>query len=242
MQHRSVRGTIRYVSKKPESFNQLRGLERFFLTEHQNGAVTIRTISELEIPRPKILRDVISSYDARGAVTDCHLRVSVADTLMGTAWYFVDGDDLEMHSYSPETGRQMQRAAYPGGTEGFGTHPVFNDGYLFKALNVARGPHKRQVSLYFVSPDHRGATPPVIAPISVWMEYVGDETVTVSAGTFETRHFRYIDEGGPGASERHPDIDVWVTADRDYVYVKGEIGGYFMSSYELIDYALIDSD
>lgn len=32
------------------------------------------------------------------------------------------------------------------------------------------------------------------------------------------------------------DSDVWVTADGDSVYVKGRIGGCFMSEYELFEY------
>jgi hypothetical protein len=65
---------------------------------------------------------------------------------------------------------------------------------------------------------------------------VGDETVTVAAGTFACRHFRYVDDQGAGmGGVTHPHYDVWVTADEDTIFVQGGVGGYMKSWYELVE-------
>ena len=103
-------------------------------------------------------------------------------------------------------------------------------------MDVSQGPHRRKLRFWLPSPDHRGATPPQLAEVEMVMEYVGEEERTVQAGTFQCRHYRYVDEseGGMGG-ERHPDFDMWVTADEDAVLVYGAIDGYMMNRYELVE-------
>ena len=83
------------------------------------------------------------------------------------------------------------------------------------------------------SPDHRGATGPMLFPITMNIEYVGEETVTVGAGTFDALHFRFV--GTPGLPEEHPPYDIWCTNDGDYLFLKGAVGGYMQTYYELVD-------
>jgi hypothetical protein len=33
----------------------------------------------------------------------------------------------------------------------------------------------------------------------------------------------------------HPIYDVWVTADGNYTFLKGTVGGYMMTAYELVE-------
>jgi hypothetical protein len=102
-------------------------------------------------------------------------------------------------------------------------------------MDVARGPHRREVRVFLPSPDHRGATPPMIAEVRIGLEYVGDESVTVAAGSFACRHFRFVDDSGPGmGGKEHPAYDMWVTADDDAIFVKGGVGGYMATWYELV--------
>jgi len=236
MQHRTVRGRIRYLSKKPDSFGQLRGSETFQFTHHTDGRVVLRATCECELPEPKLLRDVLCAYDSEGRVEDAHVRVMKSDRFLGSGWYRRDGDVLEMEGWSPEGGRVSLREASDRSFEDLGLHPVIGDGYMCRHVDPQRGPHQRRVKFHFCSPDHRGATPPVIAPLEAIIEYVGDETVTVTAGSFATHHYRYLDASAASPEKAHPPIDVWVTADGDFVYVKGRIGGYFMSEYELVEY------
>lgn len=236
VQHRTVRGKIRYLSKKPDSFNELRGTETFKFTHHADGRVVLRASCECELPEPKLLRDVLCAYDSDGRVEDAYVRIMKADCFLGAGWYRRDGDFLEMEAWSPENGRVSLREASDRTFEDLGLHPVIGDGYMCRHVDPHNGPRQRRVKFQFCSPDHRGATPPTIAPLEAIIEYVGDETVTVAAGTFATHHYRYLDASAATPDKAHPPIDVWVTADGDCVYVKGRIGGYFMSEYELVEY------
>jgi hypothetical protein len=69
------------------------------------------------------------------------------------------------------------------------------------------------------------------------LSYVGEEEVTVTAGTFNARHYRFSDEHGGMASDKgaHPNYDMWVTADEDAIFLKGGLGGYMQTWYELTE-------
>ena len=146
------------------------------------------------------------------------------------------GGTVECESYGPAIGRLSQRVDYDGRIEGFGTHPLVGDGYLTRCMDVARGPHRRSLRVFLPSPDHRGATPPMISEVRIDLEYVGEETVTVAAGTFACRRFRFIDESETGmGGKAHPPYDLWVTADDDSIFVQGGVGGYMQTWYELVE-------
>lgn len=44
MTHRTIRGAIRYTSKKPDRLDQVRGREDFVCTVHTDGKRTLRAI------------------------------------------------------------------------------------------------------------------------------------------------------------------------------------------------------
>ena len=68
------------------------------------------------------------------------------------------------------------------------------------------------------------------------MEYVGKEQKNVEAGSFQCRHFRYVDDSDDGmGGTRHPDFDMWVSDDDDHILVYGAIDGYMMNRYELVE-------
>ena len=86
------------------------------------------------------------------------------------------------------------------------------------------------------SPDHRGATGPMLFSLGFGLEFVGKENITVTAGTFDALHFRYVDTAGQLPQE-HPPYDVWCSADGDYIFLKGGVGGYMQTYYELVELA-----
>ena len=92
------------------------------------------------------------------------------------------------------------------------------------------------LGLLLSSPDHRGATGPMLFPVDLAIEYVGEEELTVAAGTFRALHFRMVDV--PGLPLEHPEYDLWTTSDNDYVLLKARVGGYMQTEYELTRYAL----
>lgn len=242
MQHRTVRGRIRYTSKKPEMLDQERGREWFAFTHHSNGAMTLRAQCEIEEPAPTVLRDVVYAIDADGHPRNLHVHLTVGDSFMGSGWFNLthheDGGTIECESAGPSIGRLSQRVDFMGAIDGLGTHPIVSDGYMTRCMDVSKGPHRRTVRCYLPSPDHRGATPPMIAEVTIDLEYFGEETVTVAAGTFACRHFAFIDSSDTGmGGKEHPRYDMWVTADDDAVFVQGGVGGYMATWYELVELA-----
>jgi hypothetical protein len=239
MRHRTITGRIRYTSKKPELLDRERGRETFMFTHHGDGSTIIRAHCEIDEPEPTVMRDIVYALDAQGRPQDLHVHLTVGDAFMGSGWLHHSpgegGGAVECESIGPAIGRLSQKVDYAGGIDGFGTHPIVGDGYITRCMDISRGPHRREIRVFLPSPDHRGATPPMVSEVRIDLEYVGTETVTVAAGTFDCRHFRFIDDSGPGmGGVQHPAYDMWVTADDDSIFVQGGVGGYMQTWYELV--------
>jgi hypothetical protein len=233
MRHRTITGTILYTSKKPELLDQKRGIEHFRFTRHHDGKVTLRAYCEIEEPSPTVMRDIVYSLDEHGRPMDCLLRLTIGDEFMGSGWFRFTDSFVECESYGPAIGRLSQKIAIDTPLEFFGTHPVVADGYLLSNLQLAPG-EQRKIHLMLPSPDHRGATPPLLAKASIDVRFVGHVEKTVKAGTFKARHYQFIDDGTAGLAGQHPAYDVWITDDEDGVMICGGVGGYMMTWYELI--------
>lgn len=237
MAHRTVAGRIAYTSHKPGHEGARRGCEDFVFTHHHDGRVTLQARCEIEEPAPTVLRHIIYSLDAAGRPFDCHVKLDVGDRFLGTglvqfAW---DEGRVYLTSHGPDIGRIAQTLPIGDGLDGFGTHPIVGDAWLTKCMDVARGPHKRRIRVLLPSPDHRGATPPLLAEVKITLEYVGDAEAECAAGRFPCHHFRFVDDEGPGmGGNAHPPYDMWVTADSDRLFVKGGVGGYMATAYELV--------
>ena len=234
MKHRTIRGRIRYTSKKPEMLDRERGREEFTFTRHSDGKLTLRARCEIEEPAPTVHRDIIYSLDEHDDPMDCHVRLVIGDRFMGSGWFRLGPGFVECESYGPAIGRLSQRTEYEGSIDGFGTHPIVGDGYITRRVDVSKGPHRHNLRVFLPSPDHRGATPPMIAESRMCLDYLGEAVKTTPAGTFDCRHFRFIDEEGMGGKE-HPPYDLWVTADADAIFVCGGVGGYMQTWYELVE-------
>ena len=239
MKHRTVSGKIRYTSMKPGMEGQERGREWFSFTHHGDGSTIMRATCEIEEPDPAVLRDVTYHLAPGMVPQNLHVHLTIGDSFMGSGWLRHDAETgvIECESFGPSIGRVSQRVK-AGAFDAFGTHPVVGDGFLARKMETSKGPHRRTMRCFLPSPDHRGATPPLIAEVNIVLEYVGEAEKTVAAGTFACRHFRFVDDspGGMGG-KTHPDYDVWVTADDDCVLVYGAIDGYMMNRYELVEFS-----
>ncbi|MEL7298633.1 MAG: hypothetical protein AAGJ86_13295, partial [Pseudomonadota bacterium] len=233
-----VTGTIRYTSKKPEMLDQVRGRETFNFSHHSDGSIIMRAYCEIEEPSPTVMRDIIYALNPDRVPQYLHVHLTVGDRFMGSGWIRNNADDgtIECESFGPDIGRLSQHVKADGEFDGFGTHPVVGDGFLTRCMDLSQGPHRRNVRVFLPSPDHRGATPPMISEVVIGLEYVGEAEKTVEAGTFQCRHFRYIDDIGEGmGGTTHPTYDMWVTADDDSILVYGSIDGSMMNRYELVE-------
>ena len=66
------------------------------------------------------------------------------------------------------------------------------------------------------------------------IRFIGEEDLTVGAGTFAALHYQYVDTELVELPADAPAFDMWVTADGDFTYLKGDLKGKVTSQYELM--------
>jgi len=214
MHHRTIRGKILYTSRKPDRLGQERGRESFIITVHTDGKRTLRAHCEIDDP-PTVLRDVVLSLDADNYPLDCFVRLTIDDRFEGSGWMRFSETHAETESFNVNDGRISQRLDLEQRTRWLASHPIAGDAMAFSIFDLSNGPGKTFFpDMMVTSPDHRGATGPLLFKLGFGIEYLGDETITVPAGTFETRHYLLH----PSRPEWTP-LETWVTGP-DYVFVK----------------------
>ena len=217
--HETVMGKIIYLSNKEERKGQERGREHFIINKHADGHRKIVAHCEID-DRPAVMRDITYSLDDNWLPTDCFVRISVDDQFMGSGWFNFEEGYAECETTTALEGRVSQKMA--------------TDGRLKTLFDRNREESvQNSGEILLSSPDHRGATGPMLFPITMNIEYVGEEKITVGAGTFDALHFRFV--GTPGLPQEHPPYDVWCTNDGDYLFLKGAVGGYMQTYYELVE-------
>jgi hypothetical protein len=231
--HRSVRGTISYTSNKPERKGQERGREYFMINTHSDGKRTCIAHCEID-DRPSVMRDITYSLDEDWMPTDCFVRLAVDDRFMGSGWFRFAKDFAECEAWTSVEGRVTQRMELAKPLVTFQNHAIACDAWHLRLYDRTRGPGVQDIEqILLSSPDHRGATGPMLFSIAMGIEYVGEEEITVQAGTFEALHFRFVTTSG--LPQEHPPYDVWCTADGDYLFLLGRVAGYMQTEYELVE-------
>jgi hypothetical protein len=233
--HRTIRGTIRYTSKKPERLDQERGREYFTLTQQADGIDVLLAHCEID-DEPNVIRDVsIAMRHVDSAPIDCSVRLTVGNKFEGSGWMRFDDGIAECETYNQRDGRINQKIETTAPVKWLQSHPIVGDALLMKLYDLGKGPGiAAYEDLFLTSPDHRGATGPMFFITGFSLVYVGDEEVTVAAGTFQARHFQVTGTAG-NLPEEHPPYDVWCTADDDYILLKASVAGYMQTHYELTE-------
>jgi hypothetical protein len=181
---RAVRGTIAYTSNKPGREGQERGREYFHITVHSDGRRTCMAHSEID-DRPSVMRDIVYSLDAALAahrllrpperqrsfhghrVVPFRQGLRRVRDLHGPRWsrHAAHGN----HAAGCRLSRTTRSSAMPG---------------TCSSLTATRVPGVQSIDeMLLSSPDHRGATGPMLFRIGFGVEYVGEEKITVKAGT-----------------------------------------------------------
>jgi len=186
-----------------------------------------------------VIRDVSLALDHNtSAPLDAAVRLTVDNRFEGSGWFRFANAYAECEMVNHRDGRMTQKIELEAPTSWMQTHPILGDGLLMKLYDLDRGPGKQRVeNIMLSSPDHRGATGPLLFPIAFSLVYVGEEEISVAAGTFKARHFQVTDTA-EGLPEEHPPYDVWVTADDDYILLKAGAQGYMQTHYELMELAI----
>ncbi len=239
--HETIRGRLLYTSQKPDRLGAERGREYFTITKHRDGRRTMRAHAEID-DAPNVLRDVTLTMDENWITRDAFVRLSVGDETFGSTWFRFEDTFAECEGFLHERGRISERVEYDSPSPLFGTHPIQGDALHLRAVDRSNGPCKQTFEHFLMSSlDHRGATGPSL----VWhetpmlVEYVGEDRITVGAGTFDALHFCYGERGSdrPGSNEggEHPPYEVWVTADGDFIMLRAFVQGYMQTHYELME-------
>lgn len=234
MKHKTIRGKILYTSKKPERIDEERGRESFIITRHTDGKRTLRGHSEID-DAPTVLRDVTLSLDENLYPLDCFVRLTIDDQFEGSSWMRFTETYSECEMFNVRDGRISQKLEHAERFRWLGSHPIAGDALAFGIYDLSKGPGKTFFPHIMVtSPDHRGATGPLLFQLGIGLQYVGEEEISVVAGTFNAHHFQYVDTAGE-LPEEHPPYDVWCTADDDFIFLRGAVGGYMQTYYELTE-------
>ena len=233
--HRTIRGRILYTSRHPDRMNQERGREYFILTRQSDGISHLHAHCEID-DAPDVIRDVTCAFETRSMrPLDGSVRISVGVEFEGTGWFRFTNDLAICESYNRKKGRQSARLPLTAPTSWFGHHAIVNDGFLSRYFPANSRPGKIMMEdVIMSSPDHRGATGPLIFPMKFGLVYEKNETVTVGAGRFDARKFQITDTADHLPQE-HPPYEIWCTADADGLFLKGGVGGYMQTYYELVE-------
>ncbi len=231
--HRSIRGTIAYTSNKPERKGQERGREFFSMDVHSDGHRSVTAHCEID-DRPSVMRDITYSLDANWMPTDCFVRLSVDDAFMGSALFLFGEREAECEAWTSVEGRVSQKMALSRPLVTFQNHAIACDAWHLRLFDRSKGPGVQLIDeVLLSSPDHRGATGPLLFRIAMGIEYVGEENIEVEAGRFDALHFRFVTT--PGLPQAHPPYDVWCSNDEDFLFLRGTVGGYMLTHYELTE-------
>lgn len=229
--HRTITGTIAYRSARPGYEGVERGRENFQIHVHSDGCRTVAAHCEID-QAPSVMRDITYSVDADWMPTDCFVRLSVGDRFTGSGWFRFTPDHAECETWTAAEGRVSQRMALERPLATFQNHAIACDAWHLRLFDRSRGPGVQVIEpILLSSPDHRGATGPMLFSIGIGVEYVGEESIEVEAGRFDALHFRFVST--PGLPQEHPPYDVWCSADGEYLFLRGITGGYMQTHYEL---------
>jgi len=232
--NRHVRGKLVYWHEV-DGRKVERGREWFMTTWHPDGERTLRAVCEIDrglASDRTVTRDVTYTVDQQRRPLDCFVRLHRDGKFLGTGWFNFRDGIAECETWGLEIGRVSQR--FDGSRPpSFGAHAITCDVTHLERFDHAR-PAKVQAarSVYLSSPEHDGCSGPMLHPIDFGIEYLGRESITVGAGTFETDHYRFLLEGS--FTREHPVEELWVTPD-DFICVKVYVGGYMNASFELAE-------
>ncbi|MGB2419912.1 MAG: hypothetical protein ACPH9Z_07250 [Luminiphilus sp.] len=246
--HKTLRGHIHYTSSKPGREGVERGREHFTITVHGDGRRTLRAHCEID-DEPNVLRDVTLTKNKNWDTLDAFVRLSLGDEQQGSSWFYFGDTGADCEGWTHERGRFSEHEAYEERPAIFGTHPIQGDAWHLAVIDRSEGPKVHTFDRFLMtSLDHRGATGPSL----VWhdpgmiIEFIGEETITVGAGTFDVLHFCYGERGssaqGSNETNEHPPYEVWVTADDEFVLLKAQVTGYMQTQYELVSLEVHEGD
>jgi hypothetical protein len=197
-----------------------------------DGGRTLVTDCEMAFGADHVVRNATLSVDSGFQPRDAFVRILNHGRMTGTGWFLFGDDSAECESWTASEGRIRQRMAIKRPMRGFGIHALMGDGWLAAGFPFERGPghlHRWPTSLLH-SLHHFGATGPMLVGSTSGLLLEGAEDVAVPAGVFPCHRLAFH-----GMTNAHPPYSMWISTDGDFLYVKGDVGGYMDSTFELVE-------
>lgn len=231
---RNLRGVIAYISHqqgRPVEF----GRERFSYTWHPDGQWTIRSVCEIErgVVRDRhVIREMTYTLDRDCYPLDCFVRLHQDGSFLGSGWARFSDTLAECEVFNDVIGRVSQRVELQERVRSFGAHALTCDLTHCARYDHHSGERIQRTRALMSSLEHDGCSGPLLSEIEFGIEYVGRESVTVPAGTFDADHYRFHVQGS--LPEEHPTEEVWCLPE-SFVFIKIKVGGYMNSTFELTE-------
>lgn len=216
-----VRGRILYTTDG----KGVEGFEDFFVSHLPNGSRKLS--AHCEMHNDGIVREVVLGVDDRFAPEHAFVSLSVAERFVGAGLYDFRGPTVTLTRLT-ETGAESQERAEKGRVTAFGSHSVQNDAWLYGSFDANRGDAREGelANTVITSRLPNGGDGPALLFSNQQHRFLGEERVTVEAGTFDCRRYQFV-------FEEWPAIDYWIYGG-DYLLVRCR-WDYLSQTYELAE-------
>ena len=131
---------------------------------------------------------------SRTARCECHFDdvglVRDVTLTLGAGWFCFAADEISCDSLDAEGRPRHHRRAYHGPVPAFGAHPILNDGFWTALFDLSRPDEvQRLAGSITYSKEMIGNERIGIQTFDLDVRYLGEEDVSVPAGTFHCRAF-----------------------------------------------------
>jgi len=163
-----------------------RGSEKFELLIHPDGSRTISIASDMTTRNAWFT--VVLRNDASFRPLEASAFYWNGGRYKGSGHFLVMNDLVRGESNGPVSGSQARETEIPARFS-IGLHPVSADGW-HTAQHDPNGAALQTISLYSVEASADLTKPVLGSLVPLQIEFVGEETIEVPAGRFETRRYR----------------------------------------------------
>ena len=199
---REITGTLRLQTKSDKRF---RGTEEWRIFVHPDGSRTM--ILSKDFVAANALQIMTAHVDQDFRPIDVFATYWVPDGYRGSIRVALDGSKLRAVSEAP-TGSNTEEISVPDEVSVVTHGESMNGWYLAQGERDAEGTHK--ATYYILGPTRDGSDMVRGSLGPATFQYLGEETITVPAGTFETERYLLTN------------IEMWITGE-DRILVKQSI-------------------
>ena len=205
--------------------------EDFIVTRNPDQSRTAQTMSRF--PGCSVVRHVTQTVSKDFTPIDGHVRLYVDNKLMGVVIRHVVGDTVTSIVLPPDGGpidQSIIQLDVPDMVLGY--HPTTAEGWKLQKLDRTHS-DPQTLHLLTVSLTWNGGTLGHGRKVEMPVRYLGEEVITVAAGTFPCHHY-FWDTGDIDGQ-----LDIWTTGEDEIVarmYGPAKGFGYELARYETTEF------